>query len=204
MPQPSNPIRHRPYEDSLAILLGTLLVALGLAFYNQAKLVTGSMAGLALLIQYATGLSFGPVFAAINLPFCVFAWRHMGWSRLARTLVALALLWGFTWMTARVVHFDHLDRVYAAVTGGVLMGVGLLVLFRHQTGLGGTNILAMHLQDRHGFRAGYVLLSIDAAILLGACFILPVGQVALSMVGVAVLNVIIALNHRPGRYLGTA
>nr|WP_205600911.1 hypothetical protein [Halomonas socia] len=46
---------HRPYEDVMAMLLGTLLVALGVHFYSQALLLTGSTAGMAFLVQYATG-----------------------------------------------------------------------------------------------------------------------------------------------------
>jgi hypothetical protein len=62
-------IPHSLLEDVLAILTGTLFVSLGIALFNQAGLLTGGTAGLAFLIHYRTGLSFGSVFFLVNLPF---------------------------------------------------------------------------------------------------------------------------------------
>lgn len=45
------------------------MVALGLAFLQDVGLVTGQIAGLALLISAWTGFDFGPVFFVLNLPF---------------------------------------------------------------------------------------------------------------------------------------
>ena len=84
------------------------------------------------------------------------------------------------------------------------MGLGLLALFRHRTGLGGVNILALYLQETHGIRAGWFQLGIDALILLGALFLLPWDKVLVSLLGAAVLNLILAINHKPGRYMGVS
>ena len=73
-------LAHRPYEDAQGLLAGTLFVALGALMFAHAKLLTGGTAGVALLICYATGWSFGPVFFAVNLPFYLFAWKTMGKS----------------------------------------------------------------------------------------------------------------------------
>ncbi len=72
--------RHRLYEDAMAMLIGTSFIALGITLYSQAMLMTGSTAGIALLIQYATGTEFGLLYFLINLPFYYFAVRRMGWA----------------------------------------------------------------------------------------------------------------------------
>ncbi|APX91811.1 hypothetical protein BWR19_01995 [Halomonas sp. 1513] len=195
---------HRPYEDVMAMLLGTLLVALGVHFYSQALLLTGSTAGMAFLVQYATGWRFGVVFFVINLPFYYLAIRRMGWSFTLRTFVAIALVSLFAELTGRWLDVAALNAVYAALMGGSLIGIGMLVLFRHRTSLGGINILALYLQDSRGWRAGYVQLAVDGLLLLIACFMLPLDKVALSVIGALVLNLIVALNHKPGRYMGVS
>ena len=48
-------------------------------------------------------------------------------------------------LRARFIHLSMLDPFYAAVIGRLLMGVGFIVLFRHQASLGGVNILALYL-----------------------------------------------------------
>jgi uncharacterized membrane-anchored protein YitT (DUF2179 family) len=199
---PTDP--HRSYEDVMAMLVGTLFVALGVNFYTQALLLTGSTAGMAFLLQYATGWRFGVWFFLINLPFYYLAVKRMGWSFTLRIFVAIALVSLFSELTGKWVVFDSLNPLYASLMGGSLIGIGMLMLFRHRTSLGGINILALYLQGRYGLRAGYVQLGIDGLIMFAAFFVLPPERVGLSVLGAVALNLIIALNHKPGRYMGVS
>lgn len=47
-------------------------------------------------------------------------------------------------------------------------------------------------------------LGIDGLIMLIAFLVLPADRVALSVLGAVALNLIIALNHKPGRYMGVS
>lgn len=199
---PASAERHQLYEDALAMLMGTLFIALGMLIYSKTVLLTGSTAGLALLLSYVTKLQFGIIFFVINLPFYWLAWKRLGWKFTARTFIAVALVTLFSRMTDQWVSFAHLDPVYATVVGSGLCGTGLLMLFRHRTGLGGVNILAIYLQERYGIRAGYFQLGVDLAILAGAFFVLPPDRLLLSVVGAVIVNMTLAINHKPGRYLG--
>ncbi|WP_445003843.1 YitT family protein [Halomonas mongoliensis] len=199
---PTDP--HRLHEDAMAMLVGTLFVALGVTFYTQATLLTGSTAGLAFLLQYASGWAFGAWFFLINLPFYWLAIRRMGWSFTLRTFVSIALVSLFSELTGRWVTLEGLNPLYAALMGGSLIGIGMLILFRHRSSLGGVNILVLYLQDRYGWRAGYVQLGMDGVIMLVALMMLPMERVGLSVLGAVALNLIIALNHKPGRYMGVS
>ena len=77
------------------------------------------------------------------------------------------------------------------------------MLFRHQASLGGVGILAVYLQKSRGWRAGYVQLCVDAGIVLGAFFVATPTQVGISIIGAVVLNILLAINHKPGRYIAT-
>ncbi|RCK40308.1 YitT family protein [Thalassospira xiamenensis] len=192
---------HRLYEDVLALLLGTMVVSLGVMLYSESVLVTGSTAGAALLIEHATGLGFGVIFFAINLPFYGLAFKRMGLAFTIKTFIAVGLVSLFSKLMPMWIDFSMLNPIFAAIAGGALMGIGLLMLFRHRAGLGGINILALYLQEHFGIRAGYFQLAVDLVILACAFLTLPFNKVLLSILGAVVLNLIIALNHRPGRYL---
>lgn len=194
--------KHRLYEDVLALLLGTLLASLGVTLYTEATLATGGVAGVSMLANYLTGYGFGPIFFVVNLPFYALAILRMGWPYTLRTFAAVALLSLFSRLTPGWIDIAALDPLYAAATGGGLIGMGLLILFRHRAGLGGLNILALYLQDKGIMRAGWFQLAVDVTILVAACFILPLEKVALSLVGAAVVNLILGINHKPGRYMG--
>ncbi|MAZ32367.1 MULTISPECIES: YitT family protein [Thalassospira] len=192
---------HRLYEDVLALLLGTMVVSLGVMLYSESVLVTGSTAGAALLIEHATGIGFGVIFFAINLPFYWLAFKRMGLAFTIKTFIAVGLVSVFSKLMPMWIDFSMLNPIFAAIAGGALMGIGLLMLFRHRAGLGGINILALFLQEHLGIRAGYFQLAVDLVILACAFLTLPFDKVLLSILGAVVLNLIIALNHRPGRYL---
>ncbi len=194
--------RHRLHEDAIALVLGPLLVALGIQFYTQAEILTSGMAGLALLLSFITSLEFPIIFFAINVPFFGIAVWRLGWRPTLRTFLAIAFVSLFSRLTPEWIVIDSLQPVYAAVFGGAVMGLGLLVLFRHRTGLGGINLIAIYLQERYGIRAGYFQLAVDGAILAAALFVLPPEKLALSILGAYILNMILAMNHRPGRYTG--
>ena len=194
--------RHGLHEDALAMFLGTLFVALGTVIYAKATLLVGGMAGMALLLQYATGMQFWVAFSLINLPFYYLAMKRMGWRFTVRTFLAVSLVSLLSRLSARWVEFSLLDPTYAAVVGGGLCGTGLLILFRHRTGLGGINILAIFLQETFGIRAGYFQLAVDLGILGAALFVLTPDHLVLSILGATIVNMIIAINHKPDRYLG--
>ncbi|ABP81639.1 MULTISPECIES: YitT family protein [Pseudomonadaceae] len=197
-------VRHPLWEDALALLTGTALVALGIAFYSHAGLLTGGTVGLAFLLKYLAGWSFGPVFFLLNLPFYALAIWRMGWKFTLRTVCAVGLVSLFAELTPQWVRFAELNVVYAAVFGGFAIGIGLLILFRHRASLGGVNILALFLQERFGLRAGTFQMGIDALIVMAAVFVVPVDKVLLSVLGAVALNLVLAINHRADRYMGVS
>jgi uncharacterized membrane-anchored protein YitT (DUF2179 family) len=194
--------RHGLHEDALALVLGTLMVALGATIYAKAVLVIGGMAGVALLLQYTSGIEFWLGFSLINLPFYLLGWKRLGRAFVLRTFVAVTLVSIFSRLTSEWVTFAQLNATYAAIMAGTLCGTGMLMLFRHRTGLGGINILAIVLQESFGLRAGYFQLAVDLAILCVAFLVLTPDRLLLSVLSATVLNLILAVNHRPGRYLG--
>lgn len=201
-PDLSTPSRHRLHEDIFAMLIGTMLLSLGIVFYAQVMLTTGSTAGLALLLQYVTGIPFGWLFFGVNLPFYVLAVLRMGWPFTIKTFVCVGLVSYFTARIPDWLDISSIHPLFAALVGGGMIGLGILSLFRHKASVGGINILSLYLQENFGIRAGYFQLGVDAVILVAAFFILPLDRVLYSILGALVMNFIIALNHKPGRYVG--
>lgn len=194
-------VPHTLLEDILAILTGTLFVSLGIAMFKQTGLLTGGTAGIAFLAHYATGISFGLAFFLINLPFYWLAIRRMGWRFTIKTFCSVALVSVFSGLHPQFVSLGSVMPIYVALIGGALMGVGFIVLFRHQASLGGVNILALYLQDKHGIRAGKFQMGLDLCILLLSLTVVSPTALLASIIGAVGLNLTIMLNHRPGRYM---
>jgi uncharacterized membrane-anchored protein YitT (DUF2179 family) len=194
-------LRHRTHEDIQALLTGTLFVALGIVMFGRTGLLTGGTAGIAFLIHYATGWNFGLVFFCINLPFYGLAWKRMGRAFTLKTFASVALLAGISNLLPQLMALDHINPVFAAVAGGLLMGTGMLILFRHRASLGGFNVLVLYLQERFGWRAGLVQMALDCSIVVLAFALTDWWHIALSVLGAVVMNQTLAINHRSGRYV---
>lgn len=195
-------VKHTLFEDTLGLLTGTFVVSLGLLLLESVSAVTGGTAGLALLISYAVDLPFAWLFALVNLPFMALGVWKKGWSFTVRTGIAIALVSLFSALQSAVFGTVDIPTVYGVLAGNVLAGVGLLIVFRHRSSIGGFNIVALVAQERLGWRAGYVQMALDTAVVLLALTVAPLGTVLLSALGAALLNLSLAMNHRPGRYMG--
>jgi uncharacterized membrane-anchored protein YitT (DUF2179 family) len=195
-------IPHSLSEDVQALLVAPLFVAFAVLLFRQAGLLTGGTVGLAFLIHYASGWPMGAVVFAINLPFYVFAVRALGWEFAAKTFVAVSLLAIYTEVLPGLISIRSIEPLFAAVMAGFLTGVGLLILIRHKASLGGLGVMAIYVQNSRGWPAGKVQMAADVMIVGGALLVRDPLSVGLSIVGAMALNLVIAVNHKTGRYVG--
>jgi len=193
-------VPHSWFEDIMAIIVSTLLISFAVLLLRQAGALTGGTVGLAFLVHYLSGWSFGLLFFLFNLPFYYLAIRRMGWRFTIKTFIAITLVSLFSDFHQHFIHFDKLQPVYATLFGSLIIGLGLIVLFRHRGSLGGVNILALYLQDKYNIRAGKLQMAVDLCIVLAALFVVSWPMLLASIGGAIILNLVIAMNFRPGRY----
>ena len=141
----------------LIIGTGAFLAAVSLnVFLIPYGLLTGGVAGLALVIFYTLKV---PVFATIllmNIP--IFWWgareinRQFLWYSIAGTLALTALLPA----TQNLVTPPRVDLILAAVFGGAMNGLGYGLVFRGHGSTGGTDIIAVILRKKKNMGIGEV------------------------------------------------
>ncbi len=198
---PADALRHSVLEDVQGLGIGVLFCGVGVVLLAHLGFLTGQTAGLALLISYAAGWPFGWVFLAVNLPFYAFALQRLGWRFAAKSMACVAGLSVAAETVPALMPLGAVDPAFGVVLFGAVTGIGLLAIFRHGGSLGGLGMVALWVQDTTGFRAGYVQLIFDAVLFAVALVLFPWTIVAWSVAGAAVLNGVIAINHRRDRYI---
>lgn len=196
-------VDHTLLDDVQGLGIGLFLCSLGIQFLTTAGLITGQTAGVAVIISYLTGFSFGTVFFVINLPFYFFAWKRLGTEFTIKSLISVTLLSIITDIMPLTMTITDLNPFMAVLAFGMTVGIGLLAMFRHNGSLGGLGVVALYVQDSTGFKAGYVQLIVDAVIFAVAALLFPLTVVAWSLLGAVVLNLVITFNHRRDRYIAT-
>lgn len=192
--------KHTKKEDWIAILTGTFLVAQGVFFLQSASLLTGGTTGLALLVSQFVPLSFGTLYFIANSPFYVLGYIRFGRRFTVNSAISGALVSIFADNLSLFISLDKITPLYCAIAGGLLMGLGMLILFRHQSSLGGFNVLCLFIQDKFGISVGKSQLAIDTIILVTLFFFVSANVVLLSVLGAAALNLVLSMNHKPTRY----
>ena len=153
----TDPSHHSPLEDAQGIAYGAIMAAFGITILTHLGLITGQTAGLAVLISYATGWSFGAVFFVITLPFYGFGFRRFGLAFTVKTFAAVALVSALNVLAPGWIGFSQLNIAAGSVLFGLVSGWALMAFFPDGASIGGIGIVALSIQDRWGLRAGWVL-----------------------------------------------
>ncbi len=192
---------HSALDDAQGLAYGSFMAALCVVILTHLGFVTGQTSGAALLISYATGWGWAPVFFVINIPFYWIGYKRFGAVFVAKSLFAVTLTSALAAILPNYIKFSELNPALGAVMIGAFTGSALIALFRHGASLGGIGIVGLYIQDATGFRAGWVQLIFDAFIFAIALFMLDPWAVAWSFLGALVANLTIAINHRRDRYV---
>jgi uncharacterized membrane-anchored protein YitT (DUF2179 family) len=160
-------------RDYLLILAGGLVQAVSLRlFLIPAQLVSGGVSGAAQIINFFTNWPIGLMVLAGNLPLFVLGWRSLGGRRFAlRTGFAIVV---FSILTDALASFlpngITQDLVLNSLYGGIMMGVGLGLVYRGQGTSGGSDILGRILNQRLGMSISQAYLVVDTLVVLAGGF----------------------------------
>ncbi len=195
-----NEKKHSLAEDIFALITASSLISLGIFFLEQASLLSGGTAGLALIFSQISQFSFGKIFFVLNLPFYYLAWRYIGLRFTINTMLCVTVISICTEVLPLVLTVKTILPIYAAVIAGLLTGVGMLITFRHNASLGGVSIAALYLQKKFDIPSGKVMLGVDVVILIAAFYVLPLALVIFSVVAAVCVSLVLIFNYKPYRY----
>jgi len=199
--EPRSLVGHSLIEDGYALLIGCILLVLGLVLLHSAGLVTGGIAGVALLISYLVPLPVGVLFTLINIPFFLFAHRVMGARFAVKTVLVNGGIAAISAVSKASLHISDVHPMFAALVGGTVIGMGILSLARHGAGVGGTGVITLWLQQRRGWNAGRTQMAIDILILAAAVPVVSPARLGWSALSALAISLILIAWHRPDRYI---
>lgn len=158
----------------LLLLMGAFIYGIGAAsFVTPANIAPGGAVGIALMLNYLTGLPVGSLTFTINIPLLILAWQYLSRRFAVRT--------AFACFVCSVV-LDYIitpnfplyngNRLFGSLYGGILIGIGMALIFIAGCSTGGTDIAGYLLQKkRPDISIGRALLILDGIILTFSIFV---------------------------------
>ncbi|SHK05799.1 Uncharacterized membrane-anchored protein YitT, contains DUF161 and DUF2179 domains [Anaerobranca californiensis DSM 14826] len=186
----------RLVKEYLMIVIGCFIMAIslnGLLIPN--KIAAGGVSGLATVLYYLFGIPVSITIVVINIPLFIAGVIYLGKKFGIKTLVGtylLPLLIAFTEWTPVFTE----DLLLATVFGGVLMGVGLGIIFRANGSTGGTALAGQLLNKFFGFTVGQSILIIDFLVIAFAGMVFNAELAMYALISVYVTGKVIDLTQQ--------
>ncbi len=128
--------------DTIQLLLGTVLMAVGVAqFLLPNKLSSGGFSGIATISYYLFGWSVGITIFVLNIPCFILAFIRIGKEFFFKSLIGTLLLSIFIDFFNQYNQLTT-DRVLACIYGGILIGIGTALILRANASTGGSDLVS--------------------------------------------------------------
>ncbi len=161
------------------IVLGSIILAAGFVFFiSPYKIVPGGVYGIAIVIHYLTegmfswapsGLPIGLMGLIMNVPLTIIGIKILGPRFGIKTVIGFVLTSVFMDLITYFYGDAPLvegDALLSSVFGGVLVGIGLGMIFKSKATSGGSDIVAMIFAKYTRLPLGQLMIWVDSAIVL--------------------------------------
>lgn len=165
---------HKHIMEVIQIIGGATMVALA---YNlillPSKIAAGGISGVSTVLFEMYGFSPAIVQFLINIPIFILGWFIMGKEFSGKSLLGTFWVPFVIYITADVPPLVS-DPLLGTIYGGVILGVGLGIVYRGNGSTGGTAALAQVLKKLTGLSSGYSQLIVDSLVVGSSLFVFNV------------------------------
>jgi uncharacterized membrane-anchored protein YitT (DUF2179 family) len=170
------------------LLTGSLIFAMGINYFAiPSNLAEGGFTGISLLLFYLFGFSPGLVILLLNIPLLFVGYKVFGKQTFIYTILGIASSSFFLEITNNIVTWfgpPPEDTLLCTLYTGVLVGIGLGLIFRTGGTTGGVDIIARLVNKFYGWSIGRTMLMFDFGVILSSVFIIGLDMAMYTLVSV--------------------
>lgn len=157
----------------LQIVLGCAIMGLSYSlFLIPQHFVPGGVSGLAIILNYFIKLPVGAMIIVLNIPIFIFGLRTMGKKYVLKSLAGMLISSVMIDLFNQVLKVPAAtdNKILASIYGGILLGIGLGIVFRGHASTGGSDIVGMVVSKYTGISIGYGIMITDFIIISASGF----------------------------------
>lgn len=148
-------------KEILFIVFGAILMAIGTgSFLLPNQLSSGGFSGIATVLYYFLKIDMSKSIIFLNVPLFIIGLFKLGWKFILRTVFATTIYSYAIDISNNIIVVE--DRVLASIYGGIVIGIGLAFILKTNTSTGGTDLLALILQNNKiNLKVGNIIAIVD-------------------------------------------
>ena len=152
------------------IIIGSFILAASLVlFITPYKIVPGGVYGISIVLHYLFGTPVGLMALCFDIPLTLIGLKILGHRFGFKTVLGFSLTAIFTDTLTYFWGYEPLvqgDALLSSIFGGVLLGIGLGLIFKAEATSGGSDIIAMIINKRTKIPLGQLIIIVDSVIVL--------------------------------------
>ncbi|MGB9835254.1 MAG: YitT family protein [Candidatus Saccharicenans sp.] len=151
-------------KNVLFILLGSAVMGLGYSlFLIPFHLVPGGVSGISIILNYLFKWPVGLVTIALNIPIFLLSFKFLGKNYVINTLIGMGTSSLFIDFFHEVLKLPRgtENPLLAAIYGGLLLGLGLGLVFKGEASTGGSDVIGLILNRYTGVSVGIGIMLTD-------------------------------------------
>lgn len=158
----------------ILIITGSFIMAVGfVVFVSPLKLAPGGVYGVAIILHHHFNFPIGLSGICLDLPLLLLGTLILGAKFGAKTLIGIISLSASISLMEYLYKYEPLISdpstfFVQAVFGGVIIGIGLGLIFKTKATSGGTDIIATILKRYTNLSIGYSLIIVDSVVVFAA------------------------------------
>ena len=144
MSEVKNTLDENIFLRYIVITAGITISSIGInGFLKPAHLLGGGVAGLSVALNYVSNMNIGVLSFLINIPIFILGFIFLEKEFCITSLVNMLIFSTVLGLTQNIGHYIPVnDVLLQTVYGGILGGIGLGLVFKAKSSLGGTDIIA--------------------------------------------------------------
>lgn len=167
-------------RNVVGIMLGAVVTAVSLnVFLIPNKVAAGGVSGLATVLHYLLGLPVGMTMLALNVPLFLVSVKLLGARFGWNTLLGAVFLSAAIDISAPLIPVLTQDLLLNSLYGGVLVGIGMGIVFRFNGTTAGTDLAAAILHKLFKISVGQALLAVDFFVIASAGIVFQNAELSL-------------------------
>ena len=155
-------------RNGILLVVGCAVMGLAYAlFLIPHHFVPGGVSGIAIIINAFAGWPVGALIVVLNVPVFLLGLKTMGKRYVLHSLAGMIVSSAFIDLFNKVLRLPSAtdNAVLAAIYGGVMLGVGLGIVFRGRASTGGSDIIGMVLSKHTGLSLGFGIMIADFVVI---------------------------------------
>ncbi|WP_313019200.1 YitT family protein [Macrococcoides bohemicum] len=158
--------------DILYTVIGSIIVGISYnLFLLPGQIAAGGISGLSTILNKMIGSDPAMIQFIFNIPIFIISWFTLGKSFSLKTVIATFVVPLTIFLTASLVEKGTTDALLASLYGGIVLGIGLGLVYRGNGSTGGTATLAQIVKKYTGFSSGFCQLIVDAFVVILSAFV---------------------------------